>query len=255
MLIDTHVHLNDERLEPFADEIVSSFEKDNLSAVVNVGCDLPSSVLALKQAEKYQKVFCAVGIHPHDALTYDEKAQDFLVEACSHKKCVAIGEIGLDYYYDLSPRDVQKEVFKKQLYLAYELKKPIIIHLRDAYGDMLPILKENKDKLDYGVLLHCYSGSLELLKEFAKLGIYFAYGGAITFKNATEKPTILRATPLDRLLLETDCPYMTPVPHRGETNYPKYVNLVRDKVAEILEKDKEEIDALTSANAQRFFGI
>ncbi len=254
-MIDTHVHLNDERLAPEIEEIVGSMSADGISALVNVGYDLPSSELALKQAEKYPDVYCAIGIHPHDATTYNDAAERFLAEASSSPRCVAIGEIGLDYYYDLSPRDKQKEVFVRQLDLAHSLKKPVVIHLRDAYGDMLPLLKDNKDKLEYGILLHCYSGSLELLKEFTKLGAYFAYGGAITFKNATEKPAVVRATPLDRLLLETDCPYMTPVPYRGKTNYPRYVSLVRDRVAEILSKDVDEVDEITTLNARRFFNI
>lgn len=254
-MIDTHVHLNDERLSPHIDEIVGSMPSDGISALINVGYDIPSSELALKQAENYDGVYCALGVHPHDASTYDRAAEEFLVKASSSPKCVAIGEIGLDYYYDLSPRAVQKDVFVRQLDLAHSLKKPVVIHLRDAYGDMLPLLKENKDKLEYGVLLHCYSGSAEMLKEFCKLGAYFAYGGAITFKNATEKPAVVRATPIDRLLLETDCPYMTPVPYRGQTNYPRYVSLVRDRVAEILSKDVEEIDAITTDNAGRFFNI
>lgn len=254
-MIDTHVHLNDERLSPHIDEIVGNMPLDGISALINVGYDIPSSELALSQAERYDGVYCAIGVHPHDASTYDASAEEFLVKASASNKCVAIGEIGLDYYYDLSPRETQKEVFVRQLDLAHSLKKPVVIHLRDAYGDMLPLLKANKDKLEYGILLHCYSGSLELLKEFSKLGAYFAYGGAITFKNATEKPSIVRATPMDRLLLETDCPYMTPVPYRGQTNYPRYVSLVRDRVADILSLDAREIDEITTANARRFFNI
>jgi TatD DNase family protein len=148
---------------------------------------------------------------------------------------------------------VQQKVFLEQLELAHFLKIPAVIHLRDAFLLMYNLLKENKNLLEYGAVLHCFSGSKEMLKEYLKLGLFVSYGGSITFKNAVDKPDIVRSTPLDMFMLETDCPYLTPVPFRGKTNYPKYVNLVKEKVAEMLNKSSEEIDEITTKNAKTFF--
>lgn len=253
LLIDSHAHLNDEKLLPLAGEIHDTMERDGLRAIINVGYDRESSECAYKLTE-YENYFAAVGIHPHDAKTATQGDYERFAELVTRDKVVAIGEIGLDFYYDLSPREVQERVFIEQLDLAHSLKMPVIIHLRDAYGAMLKLLKDNKKLTEYGILLHCYSGSKEILTELAKLGAYFSFGGAITFKNATDKPDVVRATPKDRLLLETDCPYMTPVPYRGKTNEPKYVNLVADKVSEILSVSREEVAETTARNTVEFFG-
>ncbi|HOB63953.1 MAG TPA: TatD family hydrolase [Clostridia bacterium] len=252
MLIDTHAHINDRRLLPLAEDIASSMQADNISHIINVGYDAESSEECVRLADKHQGMFAAVGIHPHDAKEATQKDYDRFGELCANPKVVAYGEIGLDYYYDLSDRDTQKRVFVEQLEVAYSLKKPVIIHLRDAYADMHRLIKENKDKLGYGFVLHCYSGSAEMAVEFARLGAYFSFGGAVTFKNANKEP-IVRSIPDDRLMLETDCPYMTPVPYRGKDNLPKYINLVADKIQEWF--PTKDIAALTSQNARRFFGL
>lgn len=254
MLIDTHAHINDDRLFPRAREIHDGLADNGLERVINVGYDENSSIRALDLSRDYDKFYAAVGLHPHDAKLAGIDFYDKLTEWSREEKCVAIGEIGLDFHYDLSPRDVQARVFIDQLRLAYEVKLPIIIHLRDGYGLMRDILKENEKYLEYGFLLHCYSGSGEYAEELVNLGAYFAFGGAVTFKNATEKPDIIRAIPKDRLLLETDCPYMTPVPFRGKDNEPKYVSLVATKVAEILNISREEVEKITTLNARKFFG-
>lgn len=253
MLIDSHAHLNDERLIGEADKIIQSMAEDNLQAIINVGYDYASSKISVELAEKYEAIFAAVGIHPHDAKTANREIYDYFQSVSQHKKVIAIGEIGLDFYYDHSPRDVQQRVFLEQLELAYSLKLPAVIHLRDAYQLMHSLLKENKRLLQYGAVLHCYSGSKEMLKEFAKMDLYFSYGGAITFKNAKDKPDIVRATPFERMLLETDCPYMTPNPYRGKINYPKYVNLVAQKVADYTLKNIQEIEEITTKNAYDLF--
>ncbi len=254
MLIDTHAHLNDERLLPIAGDIVSSMKADGLDKIITVGYDYDSSVVNQQLAQRYEDVYFTVGVHPHDAKTYTQEIEDyFFATVKEDAKCVALGEIGLDYYYDLSDREVQKAVFVRQLDLAHSLHIPVAIHLRDAYGDMTRLLKDNKSKLQDGVILHCYSGSKELVKEFAKYDMFYSFGGAITFKNAVDKPDVVRAVPRDRLMLETDCPYMTPVPHRGKTNIPSYVNLVADKVAEILGLDRKEVEELTTNNAHTLF--
>ncbi len=253
MLIDSHVHLNDEDLVGRAEEILSDADS-NLLSVINVGYDLPSSILAVEQAERYDGCYAVVGIHPHDSDTADSETYATIKELAQREKVVAIGEIGLDYYYDHSPRDIQKEVFAEQLRLADELRLPVVIHLRDAYKDMLDILEENSEYLNSGILLHCYSGSAEIAKILSdKYDAYFAFGGAITFKNATEKPAIIRSIKRDRILVETDCPYMAPVPLRGTVNEPKNVNLVAKKLAEILDISVEEVEEMTVRNTKNFF--
>ncbi|MDI9487624.1 MAG: TatD family hydrolase [Bacillota bacterium] len=254
MLIDSHAHLNDKRLIDEVEDIVRDMPKDNLEAIINVGYDYESSKVSVELANRFSNVYAAVGIHPHDAKYAAKSHYEFFEKAVKDEKVLAIGEIGLDFYYDHSPRDIQEKVFLEQLDLAHSLKKPAIIHLRDAYRPMYNLLKENIHKLEYGAILHCYSGSAEMLKEFAKLGLYFSFGGAITFKNAKNKPEVIRQTPIDKLLLETDCPYMTPEPYRGKTNYPKYISLVARRVAEILGKDYDDIVRTTNENTKRFFG-
>ncbi len=253
MLIDTHCHLNDEKLIERTESILSDFEKDGLECAVCVGYDLPSSELAVELSERYEKLYAAVGVHPHDATTLNDEAIERLAVLAQRDKVVAIGEIGLDYYYDLSPREEQKKAFARQIELANELKLPVVLHVRDAYEDARKILFDMKDFLQNGVLLHCYSGSCEYVKIFDKLDAYYSFGGAITFKNAKHNLEALACVPKERLLLETDCPYMTPVPFRGKTNEPKYVSLVAQKASEVLEISRQEIEKLTTTNAKRLF--
>lgn len=253
MLIDSHCHLTDERLLPEREAIVSSMSEDGLCALVTVGYDRESSLGGLAFAEAHAGVWCTLGIHPHDADKLDGETLSSFRTLAGRDKVVAIGEIGLDYYYDLSPRDVQREAFARQIALADECGLPMCLHVRDAYGDCLALLKENEGKLSHGVLLHCYSGSPEMVKEFSRFDAYFAFGGAITFKNARRNVESLSLVPRDRLLVETDCPYMTPVPYRGRTNFPRYVSLVADKVAEVLSLSREEVEEITTANTKRLF--
>lgn len=253
MIIDTHAHLNDEKLLPRADEIHSALKENGLLAVINVGYDRKSSETCVNLAADFHRYYATVGIHPHDSRLARQDDYDRFAVLAQQKKVVAIGEIGLDFYYDLSPRDIQERVFVEQMELAQSLKLPVVIHLRDAYAPMLRLLKENKNKLEYGFLLHCYSGSAEMLYEYARLGGYFSFGGAITFKNATDKPNVIKSAPPDKILVETDCPYMTPTPFRGKTNEPKYVNLVVDRLAEILGQEREEVISVTTNNARTFF--
>lgn len=252
-MIDTHAHLNDERIFAEIDRVIASMEEDNLSHIITVGFDRKSSEECFEISNKYPKIYSAVGIHPHDAKEAKSEDYERFATLCHNDKVVAIGEIGLDFYYDYSPRDIQEKVFLEQLELAHFLKMPTVIHLRDAYQVMLNLLKDNKNMLEYGAILHCYSGSKEMLKEYLKLGLYVSYGGSVTFKNAVDKPEIIKSTPLDRFVLETDCPYLTPVPLRGKTNFPKNVNIVKEKVAEILGKESDEIDEITTKNAKQFF--
>lgn len=253
MLIDTHCHLTDERLAPEADEIISSLHSDGIESVITVGYDEPSSIEGYKLSLEYDDVYCVVGMHPHDSKLATPAMYDLFADMCASEKTVAVGEIGLDYHYDLSPRDIQQKVFREQIELADSLSMPIVLHVREAYEDARRILDENKARLSNGVLLHCYSGSAEMVRVFSRYDAYFSFGGAITFKNAIHNLESLKVVPRDRLLFETDAPYMTPVPFRGKTNYPKLVNLVADKASEVLSVDREELVEQTTKNAKTLF--
>ena len=252
MIIDSHCHLGDERLSDRKDEIIRALNGEGIESIFEVGFDLASSKNAVELSGKYDNVFAIIGTHPHDAKYFDEESEDFYRHGASLDKVLAIGEIGLDYYYDLSPRDAQKDVFARQIDLASEVNLPIVLHIRDAYKDALDILYSKRDKLGAGVLLHCYSSSAEMIKQFNKFDCYYALGGAITFKNA-KKDDIISAIPDDRLLVETDCPYMTPVPFRGQPNEPKYINYVIDKIASVKNLAREQIIEITSQNTKRLF--
>ena len=253
MLIDTHCNLNDEKMLPEADDIISNFGKHGIESAICVGYDMPSSEKAVELADKYENLYAAIGIHPHDATTADYDKYERLATLSSSPKVVAIGEIGLDYHYDLSPRAIQKGAFREQIELADTLGLPIVLHVREAYEDARQILFESRRYINNGLLLHCYSGSSEFVKIFGELDAYFAFGGAITFNNAKHNLEAMKTVPLDRLLFETDCPYMTPVPFRGKTNKPEYVNLVADKASEVLAKDRAELEKITTENAKRLF--
>lgn len=251
MLFDTHAHLNDPDLEPLADEIVSSMEADGLGWILNVGYDRKTSEKAVAQANAYSAVYAAVGIHPHDSGKRTPDDYNCLRELAKSPKVAAFGEIGLDFYYDNSPRDEQEKAFCEQLEIADALGLPVVLHIRDAYGKALQILSENRRYLSRGGIMHCYLGSKEMIGNFAELGFYFAFGGVITFKNAN-KEEVVKAVPHDRLLLETDCPYMAPVPHRGQINLPKYIAYVAAKASEWLGEDAGE---LAANNAKRILRI
>lgn len=252
-MIDVHAHLDDEKLLPRIDEIVDGMKDCGLECIVNSGFDDATNGSTVELTEKYERIFGTLGIHPHEVGELKEQDLLYIERESKREKILAVGEIGLDYYYDLSDRETQKREFVRQLELAYSLKLPVLIHLRDAYGDMCELLRQNSSKLYYGGVLHCYSGSAELVREFNKYGFFYSFGGAVTFKNATEKPAVVRAVGTERLLLETDCPYMTPVPYRGQPNEPKYVRLAAQKIAEILNLTIDEVDKITTENAKKAF--
>lgn len=251
MIIDTHAHLNDEYLVLDVEKIVKGFKENNIEFALIPGFDFSSSKLACELAEKYNQ-YAIIGTHPQDAENLTSKQLEVYKKLARKPYVVAVGEIGLDYYYDEPSKESQKEAFIKQILLADQLELPIVLHVRDAYKDTLDILKEYLPHLNNGILLHCYSGSAELIKEFNKFGCYYALGGAITFKNA-KKDDVIKNIPLDKLVVETDCPYLTPVPFRGRRNEPKYINYVVEKIAEVLGKEKEEIIDITNKNARRLF--
>jgi TatD DNase family protein len=256
MPIDAHAHLNDERLFGQIDAILSAMEENSIESVVCAGCDGASSETAVGLAEKYpKKIFAAAAFHPHDAKSYTERDGEIFRNFAAKKKIVAIGETGLDYYYDLSPRDDQRRVFAAHLELADELKLPVVVHVRDAYRDALEILRTNKRYLKNGILIHNFSGDAEIMGEFDGLDCRYSFGGTLTFKNNKKGIEAFLKAEKSRILLETDCPYLTPEPHRGKLNFPHYVKYVAEKGASLLGMEYAEFDALTTANTKEFFRI
>lgn len=274
-LFDSHTHLNNEDLtEGDVKGLIEAIEASQVEYVMNVGFDLPSSELALNQAEGLSWCYAAVGCHPHDAATMDEEKIKVFEKLAAHEKAKAIGEIGLDFHYDISPRDVQEHWFRRQIQLANRLRMPIVIHSRDADQLCMDILvsegafsDERKgwfpkrpsaaggEEGDARVLLHCFSGSSELAKEYVRLGGTISMAGPVTYKNAKKNVRVVEELPMEYLLVETDAPYLTPVPHRGERNMSPYVIHTAEKVAEIKGLTLKEVADATRENAKRFFNI
>ncbi len=250
-IFDTHAHYDDERFGGDRDELLSSLFEGSVSHIVNCGCDLKSSLTTIALAEKYENLYAAVGVHAHEAESCTDDDLAKIAELYSHNKVVAVGEIGLDYFYDFSPRERQIEVFRKQIELANKLDLPVIIHDREAHEDTLNILKELRPK---GVV-HCFSGSVEMAKEIIKLGLYIGLGGAVTFKNAKKPIEVAEYLPLDRLLLETDAPYMTPVPFRGKRCDSAHIAYTAEKIAEVKGMDVQELIDVCNENSKKLFNI
>lgn len=248
-IFDSHAHYDDERFQGILDELLSKIHEMGVERIVNCGCDNETNAKSLTIAEKFPFVYSAVGIHPcnFDSGTTVADIRKF----AKHEKCVAIGEIGLDYYWEPDAKAIQKKLFIEQIELAKELDLPVIVHDREAHGDTLEILKEYKPK---GVV-HSFSGSVEMAEEILKLGMYLGIGGVITFKNAKKLPDVVKMLPLDRLLLETDAPYLSPVPFRGKTNHSEMIYLTAQKIAEIKEKTLDEILEISYNNANKLFGL
>lgn len=252
-LFDTHVHLDDEQFDEDRSELINLIRNSEVELVVNAGANLATSINSVDLAQEQDFIYAAVGIHPHDVGNYDESALQELRTLASKEKVVAIGEIGLDYYYDNSPREVQKDWFAKQIQLAEELKLPFIVHARDASEDTLKIIRENK--INSRFVLHCYSQSIEMAKEYLKLGGYISFAGPVTYKKSTSLREVVKHIPRDRILIETDCPYLSPEPFRGKRNNPIRVIEIARVLADILEIEVEELASITFENGKRFFGI
>ncbi len=251
-MIDSHAHLNDQRFKAILPDVLARAKTAGLEGIINIGSDLPSSYSAVALAEEYDWLHAVVGIHPHEAESVTAEIMVELEQLAKDKIVVGIGETGLDYYYDNSPRDQQQKVFRAHLDLASRLDLPVVIHSRDATQDTLNILKEHPDNR---CLLHCYSGSLETAKIYLDLGYYISFAGPITFKNAHKLRTVAANIPLDRLMIETDCPYLAPEPHRGKTNEPAWVLHVAEKIAELHGVSVEEVKAITMENTRTFFNL
>ena len=254
-MFDAHAHYDDKMFDADRDKLLSSMPEKGVSFIVNAGDSIKSGEASVALSAKYPFVYAAVGVHPHNAKDFDENTLARLKKLCENEKVVAVGEIGLDYHYDFSPRDVQKYVFREQIRFAREQNLPIVIHERDALRDTLDILKENKGKIKRG-LWHCFSQSNEILQEVIRLdGFYISLGGVVTFKNAVKAVEVSKNVPLDRLLLETDCPYLTPAPHRGERNDSSYMKYTAEKIAGLRGISVDELLCKTSENAKIFYEI
>ena len=251
-MFDSHAHLNDEKFNEDLEAVVRRAHEAGVEGIVNVGYDLSSSQKAVALAEEHENMYAVIGVHPHDAESFSEHSKERLVELAKHAKVVAIGETGLDYYYDNSPREVQRKVFQEHYDLARQLGKPVVIHSRDAAADTMEIVEANK-----GVpsLLHCYSGSLEMAQQYVAMGHYLSFAGPITFKNANRLRKVAAGVPLDKVMVETDCPYLAPIPYRGKRNEPSFVIHVAQELADLHGVDIGKIKAITRANTMRFFGI
>ncbi len=254
MLFDSHAHYNSENFCDDVDEVLSQMEANNIGLILNSCSELAEVPDIFKLCEKYSFMYATVGIHPHEAESLKEEDMKTLIEYTKHPKVKAIGEIGLDYYYDFSPRDIQQKWFARQVDIARELKMPVVIHDRDAHKDCMDILRDHNVK-EVGGVFHCYAGSVEMAKEILDWGMYIAFGGSLTFKKSVRPVEVAKYVPLDRIVIETDCPYLTPEPHRGKRNSSLYIHYVAEKLAEIKGISVEEVENATFENAKKCFNI
>lgn len=251
MLFDSHAHYDDRQFDGDRDALLGSMPERGVRYAVNVGCDLESSAQGVRLAEQYPFLYCAVGVHPHESADAPEDMEERLAKLAAHPKVRAIGEVGLDFHYDLSPRDVQRAVFRRQVLLANELGMPVVVHDREAHGETLALLRE----LRPGGIVHCFSGSAEMAGEIVRLGMYVGFTGVVTFKNARRALEAAAVVPLDRLLIETDCPYMAPEPYRGRRCDSSMLPGVVAALASIKGVEPQALARAACENACRVFGI
>lgn len=254
MLFDTHTHLNDEAYKDNLEEVIKRAKDKKVNKMIVVGYDLKSSLEAIMIANQYDFIYAAIGIHPNTKEELNQQTLNRIEELLNEPRVVAIGEIGLDYHYDKTYKELQKEYFKKQIILAHKYSKAIIIHSRDAGQETLEVLNNNKQYIDRGIM-HCYSYSLELAREFIKLGLKISFAGPLTFMNAKTNKEIVQELSLEDLLIETDCPYLAPHPYRGKQNEPSYLYLVAEEMAKLKNISLAEVASSTTNNALEIFGI
>lgn len=252
MIFDSHAHYDDERFDSDRSVLLSGMRDAGVEGIINIGCNLKSARRAVALAEEYDFIYAVVGVHPEDAHEVDEAGLNTLEALYRHEKVKAIGEIGLDYHYEPEKKLLQQEAFKKQLALAKRLDAPVVIHDREAHQDVLDIIKESGVRKG---VFHAFSGSAEMAKEVLGLGFYISVGGVLTFKNAKKLPEIMKTVPLDRILLETDCPYLAPEPFRGQRNDSSMILYTARKLAELLETDVDMVIDETTKNTKALFGI
>lgn len=254
MFIDTHVHLNADQYEEDLQEVINRALEANVKKMVVIGFDRITIERAMKLVEQYSFIYAVVGWHPVDAIDCTEEDLKWIEELAAHEKVVGIGEMGLDYHWDKSPKDVQQVLFRKQIRLAQKVKLPIIIHNRDATEDVIRILQEEEAHLTGGIM-HCYGGSVETAKQCIEMNFMISLGGPVTFKNAKKPKEVATKIPLENLLIETDAPYLAPHPYRGKRNEPALVTLVAEEIARLKGISIEEVAEVTTKNAELFFGI
>ncbi|MDR2515267.1 MAG: TatD family hydrolase [Christensenellaceae bacterium] len=253
MLFDTHAHLSDARFAEDLPDVLRRAREDGVGKMLTIGTSLEDSARALEIARNQPDIWATAGIHPHEASSSSAETLGGIRSLAADPKVRAIGEIGLDYHYDLSPREVQRSAFSTQLELAGELKLPVVLHIREAHGDALAILRGLKRKI--AGVVHCYSGSIESAREYMALGLHISFTGSVTFKNAQRLAVVAGEIPLERLLVETDCPYMAPVPLRGKRNEPANVALVAAFLAELRGLPTEALAEAATANAEALFSV
>lgn len=253
-LFDTHAHLDAYQFDEDREEMIERARAAGVEYIVNIGFDRQTIPTTMALIEKYDFIYAAIGWHPVESIHMQEGDLEWIEELCKHPKVVAIGEIGLDYHWDTSPKEVQERVFREQIRLAKKLNMPVVIHNRDAHADVVRILKE-ENAAEVGGIMHCFSGSWEIAKQCLDMNFYISFGGPVTFKNARVPKEVLKEVPLDRLLIETDCPYLAPHPKRGKRNESSYVSLVAETVAEIKGKTIEEIAKITTENGRKCYRI
>ena len=253
MIFDSHAHYDDEAFNEDREAILNSLPKNGISPIVNVSAQLSGVTATVELTEKYPFIYGSVGVHPDHVGELSEEKIQWMKELAGREKIVAVGEIGLDHYWDTESDEVQRKWFIRQLELAGEVKKPVIIHSREAAADTMYIMKNYAQGLD-GVI-HCYSYSREMAEEYVKMGFYIGIGGVVTFKNAKKLKDVAAAIPIEKIVLETDCPYMAPEPYRGKRNQSSYIRYVAEKIAELKEMNQEEVIAVTEKNARDLYGI
>ena len=251
-MIDTHSHINFEDYKTSFDEFIQGLKNNEIQNVIIPGVEQTSFDEIILLCEKYDILYAAVGVHPSEAKTYSDITEKMIYEKCKNNKVIAIGEIGLDYYWEQETKELQKEVFRKQLKIAEELQMPVLIHDREAHEDTFSILQEFNLK---NVVFHCFSGNADFAQKCIDKGYYIAIGGVVTFKNAKDLKEVAKIVPLDKLLLETDAPYLAPVPYRGKLNSPAYLKYIAQEIADLKEINIEEVKKQTTKNAQEIFGI
>ena len=254
LLIDSHSHLDFSAFDEDREEVIKRAEQAGVKWIINIGAgeELKSAQRSIELARTYPNIFATVGIHPHDAKIWNAEVRDKILELAQKPKVVAVGEIGLDFAKEYSPREVQEKVFYEQLELARELELPVVIHSRDAHDKTFKILKEMKIQQ---AVMHCYSGSLELAKQLVKMGFYLSIPGVVTFKNAKKLLEVVREISLEHLLIETDCPFLAPEPYRGKRNQPAYVKYVAEKIAELKNTSLEEVASKTTETVLKLFSL
>ena len=253
MIFDSHAHYDDEQFDCDREELLGSMQEHGIGGIINVGASMEGVFASQELADKYPFIYAGVGIHPDYVGSLNEEKLRMLAELCKKPKTVVVGEIGLDYYWDNESHEVQQKWFIRQLELAGEVKKPVIIHSREAAADTMYIMKNYAQGL--GGVIHCYSYSREMAEEYVKMGFYIGIGGVVTFKNAKKLKDVATAIPIEKIVLETDCPYMAPEPYRGKRNQSSYIRYVAEKIAELKEMSPEEVIAVTEKNARDLYGI